>query len=139
LKKPELIFFTAKTKSKESGRTLRTTTRSTEQRIADPDFADDIALLESDHLHAHLQLDPLKINASKIGLEINKDKTEQMRFNLPVNSNIPAPTINGESIAVVNVFKYLGSYMSSSEKDVNNRITLAWVAFHKLKNRQAVR
>jgi hypothetical protein len=57
----------------------------------------------------------------------------QMRLNLPANSNIPAPTINGEPIAVVNDFKYLGSYMSSSEKDVNNRITLAWAAFHKLK------
>jgi hypothetical protein len=44
-----------------------TTTRSTEQRIADLDFADDIALLESDHIQAQLQLDSLKINASKVG------------------------------------------------------------------------
>jgi hypothetical protein len=104
-----------------------------EQRLADLDFADCIALLEGNHTQAQLQLDSPKINASKVGLEINKDKTEQMRLNLPANSNIPAPTINGEPIAVVNDFKYLGSYMSSSEKDVNNRITLAWVAFHKLK------
>jgi hypothetical protein len=45
----EFGYLTHKdTKPKESGRTLRTTTRSTEQRIADLDFADDIALLESD-------------------------------------------------------------------------------------------
>jgi hypothetical protein len=96
-------------KPKESGRHLRTTTtRLTEQRVADLDFADDIALLESDHTQAQLKLDSLKINASKVGLEINKDKTEQMRLNIPANSNIPAPTINGEPIAVVNDFKYLG-------------------------------
>ncbi len=40
------------------------------------------------------------------------------------------PTNNGEPIAVVNDFKYLGSYMSSSEKDINDRIALAWFAFH---------
>jgi hypothetical protein len=56
-----------------------------------------------------------------------------LRLNLTAKFNMSKPTINGEPIEVVNDFKYLGSYMSSSEKDVNNRITLAWVAFHKLK------
>jgi hypothetical protein len=34
---------------------------------------------------------------------------------------------------VVEDFKYLGSYIGSAEKDVSNRIGLAWAAFAKLK------
>lgn len=34
---------------------------------------------------------------------------------------------------MVDEFKYLGSYVGSTEKDINNRIGLAWTAFAKLK------
>ena len=41
-------------------------------------------------------------------------------------------TLNGESIEVVDDFKYLGSMMSCSENDFKNRIGQAWGAFWKL-------
>ncbi|ESO04084.1 hypothetical protein HELRODRAFT_173161 [Helobdella robusta] len=41
--------------------------------------------------------------------------------------------IDASSIAIVDDFKYLGSYITSSEKDVDNRIALAWIALTKLK------
>ncbi len=40
--------------------------------------------------------------------------------------------LNGESIEIVDDFKYLGSMISSSEKDFKNRIGQAWGAFWKL-------
>jgi hypothetical protein len=38
--------------------------------------------------------------------------------------------IDNQPVEIANAFKYL----SSTEKDVNSRIALAWVAFNKLKN-----
>ena len=35
--------------------------------------------------------------------------------------------------AIVDEFKYLGSYMGSTDKDIRNRIALAWAAFAKLR------
>ena len=36
-------------------------------------------------------------------------------------------------IAIIDDFKYLGSYVGCTMKDVNNRIALAWVALNKLR------
>ena len=57
-----------------------------------------------------------------------------MRLNQPSDSP-PAPklVIDGEEIAIVDDFKYLGSYVGSTEHDINVRIGLAWTAFAKLK------
>ena len=40
-----------------SGRAVRSTTRSTDYKVNDLAFADDIALLENDSIHAQRQLD----------------------------------------------------------------------------------
>ncbi len=78
------------------------------------------------------QLDALKTTASSVGLEINTEKTEQMRLSQPAD-NTPTPLhIDGQPIKIVDDFKYLGSYVGSTDKDVNNRIALAWGAFNKL-------
>ncbi|ESN96784.1 hypothetical protein HELRODRAFT_163906 [Helobdella robusta] len=42
-------------------------------------------------------------------------------------------SIDASSIVIVDDFRYLGSYTASNEKDVDNKIALAWVAFTKLK------
>ena len=53
---------------------------------------------------------------------------------MPTNSAPPPPLqVDGQPIEIVEEFKYLGSYMSSTDKDVNARIALAWGAFSKLK------
>ena len=117
-----------------SGRSMRSTTRNIDIKINDLAFADDIALLENDSTQSQLQLDSLKTAASKVGLEINVKKTEQLRLNQSTTSaQTPPLLIDGQSIAIVEEFKYLGSYMASTDKDVSMRIALAWTAFNKLK------
>ena len=41
-------------------------------------------------------------------------------------------TLNGSSLKLVNKFTYLGSSVSSSEKDVNTRLAKAWTTIDKL-------
>ena len=54
---------------------------------------------------------------------------------MPKSHEPPPPlTINNEKIEIVDEFKYLGSYMNSTDKDINTRIGLAWSAFEKLKS-----
>jgi hypothetical protein len=54
---------------------------------------------------------------------------------MPAGSTPPPPLlINGQPIEIVEDFKYLGSYMASTDKDINARIALAWAAFAKLKS-----
>ena len=60
------------------GRAVRSTTRSTDYKVNDLAYADDIALLENDSIHAQRRLDSLKTEAGKNGQEINVQKTEQM-------------------------------------------------------------
>ena len=100
-------------------------------------FADDIALLESSSERAQKQLDALRICASTLGLVImiNVLKTEQMRLNA-FKSFTPRPPLNidGQPIEVVNEFKYLGSYMGSTYKDIHTKKKrLTWAAVGKLK------
>jgi hypothetical protein len=120
--------------SSKSGRTTRATTRVIDRRINDLIFSDDIAELENDNEQAQKQLDELHHHASTVGLEINDQKTEQMRQNIPDSCEPPPPLhIDGQPIKIVDEFKYLGSYVGDTERDVNNRIALAWAAFNKLK------
>ena len=128
-------------KGDSSGASQRTTRRTTQaqrtrdRKLNDLAFADDIALLESILARAQEQLDALVRHAREVGLEVNVSKTEQMRLNCPASAT-PEPnlTLDGQDIKVVTEFKYLGAYMSSTEKDVQSRIGLTWVAFNKLKS-----
>ena len=114
---------------------MRSTTRTTDIKINDLAFADDLALLENHSTQSQLQLDSLKAEASAVGLEINVKKTEQLRLNQSTTAAQDPPLkIDGQPISIVNEFKYLGSYMASTDKDVSMRIALAWAAFHRLKS-----
>ena len=104
-----------------------------EQKLNDLAFADDVALLENSAERAQKQLDAYKDNAAKVGLRLNIKKTEQMQLNQPKDANITKLFVDGQEIAVVDDFKYLGSHIGSTEKDVSTRIALAWVAFARLK------
>jgi hypothetical protein len=105
----------------------------TERKINDLAFADDVALLENSAIRAQQQLDAYEANAGAVGLRLNIKKTEQMQLNQPPGMNAKKLVSNGQDIAVVNDFKYLGSQVGSNEKDVKSRIALAWLAFAKLK------
>ena len=87
------------------GRAVRSTTRSTDYKVNDLGFADDIALLENDSIHAQRQIDSLKTEAGKVGLEINVQKTEQMRLNKPANlRTVDHLVINDQPINIVDDF-----------------------------------
>ena len=97
--------------------------------LNDLDFADDIALLESTIPRAQAQLSRTAAAAENLGLIISVPKTEYMT----VNCNPQPPLqVYGESINHVPDFKYLGSLMASSHKDLLRRKALAWTAFWKL-------
>ncbi|CAF4601742.1 unnamed protein product, partial [Didymodactylos carnosus] len=109
---------------------LRQSSRMPEQRLNDLAYADDIALLEESLIRARQQLDRTNNSALKAGLEINVGKTKRMELNTS-NAAQGTLTLNGEPIELVADFKYLGSIMASSEKDMKHRKSLAWVAFWK--------
>ena len=112
----------------------RTRTHKPEQKLNDLDYADDIALLESAIERAQDQLDQTSAEASKVGLQINADKTKLMIIGAPLYG--PHQTIkhNTEYIEVVQDFKYLGAMMASSAGDIKVRKGQAWGAFWKLKD-----
>lgn len=99
--------------------------------IADLDYADDIALLESNTSRATAQVNELASNAREVGLEINIKKTEFMALNVPADT---APvSVHAQPLDRVDNFKYLGSMMKSSLDDLNYRTGQAWTAFWKLR------
>ena len=98
--------------------------------ITDLDFADDIALLSEEIQKAQELLTRVENEAAKIGLHLNDEKTEAMVYNIPTPS--PLKTIGGNAVKIVENFKYLGSWIRSSEQDIKVRKALAWEACHKL-------
>ena len=87
-----------------------------ERRLSDLDFADDIALLENDQKKVQKQLNSYSENAKKVWLIINAGKAVQMVFN--IENSVPL-VHDRHPISTVDDFKYLGSYISSSEKDID--------------------
>ena len=64
-----------------------------------------------------------------MGLHVNYQKTEYMLYNQPVGDLV---TLRGKKLKQVDNFKYLGSWIQSSEKDMNIRIGRAWSALNKM-------
>jgi hypothetical protein len=83
------------------------------------DFADDIMLVSDGAINSQKQLDSVDIMARRIGLKINRAKTEFMMLELLVSTG----TIN-----LVKDFKYLGSWPLNCMKDFEIRNVLAWKA-----------
>ena len=66
--------------------------------------------------------------AAGIGLHVNAHKTEYMCFNQAGDIS----TLDGTSLKLVDKFAHLGSSVSSTEKDIDMRLTKAWTAIDKL-------
>ena len=101
--------------------------------IADFDFADDIATV-TDSIAENTRLcQSISDIAAQYGLLINIDKTKYMFYNIPR----PVPSeervfVNGKALEEVSDFKYLGSYIASTSRDINIRKGLAWKALQSL-------
>ena len=97
------------------------------QTITDADNADDIALLPNTPAQAESLLHSLEQAAGGTVLHLNADKTKYMCFNKKGDF-----TLNGGSLKRVDKFIYLGSNVSSTENDTNERLAKAWKAIDRL-------
>ena len=90
--------------------------------------ADDIAILANTPNQAETLLHSSERAAAGIGLHVNAHKTEYMRY----NQTDDISTLEGTSLKLVDKFTYLGSSVSSTEKDIDTRLMKAWTAIDKL-------
>ena len=96
--------------------------RQPAEYLTDTDFADDIALISQSLEHAQ---DLLLSNG--VSLYLNETKTDCLNRCLS-NADLVVKTLNGASFKMVKDYVYLGSYISSSEKDFSVRKGMAWSA-----------
>ena len=99
--------------------------------LTDTDFADDIALISSCIANAQCLLNALESAANSVGLYLNESKTEYLTLNANLDAN-NIKTINGIDLKEVDDYKYLGSFISPSDKDFKVRKALAWNVCNKL-------
>ena len=112
--------------------------------LADLEFADDIATITDSLLKGRASIYPTAFyptllcqriadTAARFGLLFNISKTKYMLFNIPrpVNKN-DRVAVNNEFLEEVEDFKYLGSYVASTTKDIQVRKALAWKALEAL-------
>ena len=120
--------------SKDKGLLLkaRCSSRHPAEYITDTDFADDISLISGSLQNAQDLLLSLERAANCVGLYLNESKTEYMINSAKTYDTFEMKTINGYILKLVNDYKYLGSYISSSEKDFNTRKGMAWSACNDL-------
>ena len=102
-------------------------------RVADLEYADDIALLSEDASSMNRMTEKLAQEASKVGLEINKRKTKVMAVQPTEDIRI---VLEGEMVEEVNCFEYLGSTVCNDgdvRKEVGIRIGKAGAVFSRMK------
>ena len=117
-------------KIKENGfeLTKKRSRRYPTKAITDADYADGIAILAKTPNLAETLLHTLERADAGIGLHVNAHKTEYMCFNQTGDIS----TLDGTSLKLVDKFTYLGSSVSSTEKDIDTRLSKAWTAIDKL-------
>ena len=96
--------------------------------ITDADYADGIAILANTPNQAETLLHSLERAVEGIGFHVKAHKTEYMCFNQAGDIS----TLDGTSLKLVDKFTYLGSSVSSTEKDIDTLLTKAWTAIDKL-------
>ena len=96
--------------------------------ITDADYADYITLLANTPNQAETLLHSLERAAAGIGLHVNAHKTEYMCYNQTGDIS----TLDETSLKLVDKFTYIGSSVSSHEKDIDIRLTKAWTDIDKL-------
>ena len=126
----DYVLRTSIDKIRENGfeLTKKRSRRYPAKTIPDADYADDIALLANTPNQAETLLHSLERAAAGIGLHVNAHKTEYMCYHQTGDIS----TLDGTSLKLVDKFTYLGSSVSSTEKDIDTRLTKAWIAIDRL-------
>ena len=81
-----------------------------------------------ENTQAETLLHSMERAAAGIGLHVNAHKTEYMSYNQTGDIS----TLDGTSLKLVDKFTYLGTSVSSTEKDIDTRLTKAWTAIDRL-------
>ena len=87
-----------------------------------------IAILPNTPNQAETLLHSLERAAAGISLHVNAHKTEYVCFNQTGDIS----TLEGNSLKLVDKFTFLGSSISSTEKDMDTPLTKSWTAIDKL-------
>ena len=126
----DYVLRTSIDKIRENGfeLTKKRSKRYPAKTITDADYADDLALLANTPNQAETLLHSLERAAAGIGFHVNAHKTEYMCYNQTGNIT----TLDGASLRLVDKFTYLGSSVSSTENDIDTRLTKAWTAIDRL-------
>ena len=126
----DYVLRTSIEKIKENGfeLTKKSSRRYPAKTITDADYADDIAILAYTPNQSEILLHSLERVAAGIGVHVNAHKTEYMCF----NQTGWISTLGGSSQKLVDKFTYQGSSVSSTEKDIDTRLTKAWTAIDSL-------
>ena len=108
--------------------TKKRSRRHPAKTITNADYADDIAILANTLNQAETLPHSLERASAGIGLYVNAHKTEYMCY----NQTGDITTLDGTPLKLVDKFIYLGSSVSSTEKDIDTRLTKAWAAIDRL-------
>ena len=121
----DYVLRTSLDKQNSFGFTLveRQSRRYPAKKVTDVGYADDLALIADTVSDASKLLHSLETAAGDIGLYVNAGKTEFISYNQHGCIN----TLKGEPLKPVETFKYLGSEIASTEKDVKLRIAKAFL------------
>ena len=109
----------------------RRSSRYPAKYLTDTDFADDIALVSQSLLGAQSLLQSLEQASNCVGLHLNETKTECINM-CSSDTDFIIKTLNNTLLKMVSDYVYLGSYISSSEKDFLTRKGMAWSACNAL-------
>ena len=111
----------------------RQSRRHPAEKLADVEFADDVALITDTIKEAQEFLLSLEEAARCVGLHMNEGKTKYLFVNTP--RPIPAPLVYSKGCVIDEVedFVYLGSWIASSEHDFLVRKAKAWAACHRMR------
>ena len=126
----DYVLRTSIDKIKQNGfeLTKKRNRRYPAKTITDTDNADDIAILGNTSNQAETRLNSLERAAIGTGLLVNGHKTEYMCYNQTGDIS----TLDRTSLKLVDKFTYIGSSVSSTEKDIDTRLTKALTAIDKL-------
>ena len=126
----DYVLRTSIDKIRENGfkLTKKRSRRHPTKTITDANYTDDIAILANTPNQAETLLHSLERAAAGIGLYVNAHETEYMCY----NQTGDITTLDEIPFKLVDKFTYLGSSVSSTEKDIDTRLTKAWIAIDRL-------
>lgn len=120
-------------------RRLQAITKMTSEHIIELQYADDCAVMAHSPDTLQATLTAAASAYGRMGLSVNVAKTAVLcQWASTPSSHPPTFTISDKLLAVVESFKYLGSFLSndcSIEREVQNRIKQASFSFSQLRGR----